>query len=416
MEKCTAEPIEFARDETREVLERIVRRGAQRMLQVALEEEVAEFVERHGELKDAEGRQAVVRNGYAEERKIYTAAGGLEIRRPRVDDRKARGEEDYEGFSSLILPRYMRKSPTVEGAVALLYLKGISTNDFPRALEGIFGERVAGLSPATITKLKRVWEQEYEAWRKGPLSSEEYPYVWADGVYFNVRMDDERSCILIVMGANSKGTKELLAIQDGFRESKASWREVLLSLKARGLKKAPKLAIADGALGFWAAVAEVFPTTRGQRCWVHKTANVLEKMPRSVQSKAKAMMHDIYRAERKKEALQAYQHFLDSFRAKYPRAVACLEKDKGALFEFYDFPCEHWQHIRSTNVIESVFATVRLRTYRTKGCGTRVATLTMVFKLVQEASRSWHRLDSANLLEFVVSEKKFTDGVMENVA
>ena len=190
----------------------------------------------------------------------------------------------------------------------------------------------------------------------------------------------------------------------------------MLSLKARGLKKAPKLAIADGALGFWAAVAEVFPTTRGQRCWVHKTANVLEKMPRSVQSKAKAMMHDIYRAERKKEALQAYQHFLDSFRAKYPRAVACLEKDKGALLEFYDFPCEHWQHIRSTNVIESVFATVRLRTYRTKGCGTRVATLTMVFKLVQEASRSWHRLDSANLLEFVVSEKKFIDGVMENVA
>ena len=416
MDKSTAEPIEFAREESREILEQIVRRGAQRMLQVALEDEVAEFVERHRELKDAEGKQAVVRNGYAEERKIYTTAGGLEIRRPRVDERKARGEEDYEEFTSSILPRYMRKSPSMEGAMALLYLKGISTNDFPRALEGIFGETVGGLSATTITKLKRVWEEEYEGWRKAPLCGDEYPYVWADGVHFNVRLDDERSCILVVMGANSKGTKELLAIQDGFRESKASWREVLLSLKARGLKKAPKLAIADGALGFWSAAAEVFPTTRGQRCWVHKTANVLEKMPRSVQSKAKRMIHDIYRAETKKEGLRAYDHFVESFRAKYPRAVECLEKDKGAMFEFYDFPADHWKHIRSTNVIESVFATVRLRTHKTKGCGTRVATLTMVFKLVQEASRGWRRLEASNLLEFVVSERKFIDGVMEKVA
>jgi transposase-like protein len=386
------------------------------MLQVALEEEVAEFVERHRELRDAEGKQAVVRNGFAEQRTVCTGAGPLEIRRPRVDERKARGEKGYEGFTSSILPRYMRRSPTMEGAIALLYLKGISTNDFPRALEGIFGEAVGGLSATTITRLKRVWEQEYEGWRKAPLQSEEYAYVWADGVHFNVRLDDERSCILVVMGANSKGRKELLAIQDGFRESTASWREVLLNLKARGMKQAPKLAIADGALGFWAAAAEVFPTTRGQRCWVHKTANVLEKMPKSVQSKAKGMIHDIYGAETKEEALGAYDHFVESFRAKYPKAVDCLKKDKEAMFEFYDFPAEHWKHIRSTNVIESVFATVRLRTYRTKGCGTRIATLTMVFKLVQEASRGWRRLDEANLLEHVMGEQTFVDGVLKKVA
>ena len=416
MDESTAEPIMFASEETREVLERIARGGAQRMLQVALEEEVAEFVERHRELRDAEGKQAVVRNGYCEERKITTGAGPLEIRRPRVDERKARGEKGYEGFTSSILPRYMRRSPSVEGAIALLYLKGISTNDFPRALEGIFGEAVGGLSATTITRLKRVWEQEYEGWRKARLESEEYAYVWADGVHFNVRMDDERSCILVVMGANSKGTKELLAIQDGFRESTASWREVLLSVKARGLKQAPKLAIADGALGFWAAAAEVFPTSRGQRCWVHKTANVLNKLPKSQQPKAKARLHEIWNSSSREEANKAFDLFVSSYEAKYPKATKCLLKNRESMLAFFDFPAQHWAHLRTTNPIESTFAAVRLRTARTKGAGSRLACLTMVFQLALSAEKRWRKLNGHQLLADVINGMQFKDGIRSYAA
>lgn len=278
------------------------------------------------------------------------------------------------------------------------------------------GEGAKGLSASSISKLKQVWEVQYEEWRKRPLESKGYPYIWADGVYFNVRMEEERSCILVVIGANYQGKKDLLAVRDGYRESEQSWKELLLELKTRGLEMDPKLAIADGALGFWKALPQVFPSTRAQRCWIHKTLNVLDKMPKSLHGRANTMIRDIYMAETKAKALKAYQLFIDSFEEKYPKAVACLQDDEGALFAFYDMPAAHWQHIRSTNVIESVFATVRLRTTKTKGCGTRVATLTMVFKLVQEAQKGWRRLRGWRKLELIREGRRFVDGVLQEEA
>jgi transposase-like protein len=355
----------------------------------------------------------VVRNGHAPKRTILTGVGPVTVTRPRVDERKARGQEEHEVFSGAILPRFLRRTPTLEGALATLYLKGISTNDFPTALAAILGQGALGLSATTITRLKRVWEQEYEGWRKRPLDSTEYAYIWADGIYVNVRLEEQRSCILVVVGANFEGHKELLAVRDGFRESAQSWKELLLELQSRGLVIDPSLAIADGALGFWKALPQVYPSTRAQRCWVHKTANVLDKMPKCVQGRAKSMIHDIYQAESKASALKAYRLFQDSFQDKYPQAVACLADREEALFAFYDMPAAHWLHIRSTNVIESVFATVRLRTDKTKGCGTRLATLSMVFKLMQEAQRTWRRLDAWQKLKLVHEGRRFVDGVLQ---
>jgi len=395
------------------IIEQIAREGAQRVLQAALEAEVEEHLNRYRDLQDKAGRQAVVRNGHAPQRTILTGVGPVTVARPRIDERKAKGTEDHEEFSSGILPRFLRRTPTLEGALATLYLKGISTNDFPTALAAILGPGASGLSATTITRLKRVWEQEYEGWRKRPLDSAEYAYLWADGIYVNVRLEQERSCILVVVGANFEGHKELLAVRDGYRESAQSWKELLLELQSRGLGIDPKLAIADGALGFWKALPQVYPSTRAQRCWVHKTANVLDKMPKSVQGRAKSMIHDIYQAESKAAALKAYRLFQDSFQDKYPQAVSCLADQQEALFAFYDMPAAHWLHIRSTNVIESVFATVRLRTDKTKGCGTRVATLSMVFKLMQEAQRTWRRLDAWQKLKLVHEGRRFVDGVLQ---
>lgn len=272
------------------------------------------------------------------------------------------------------------------------------------------------MSATTISRMKRVWEADYEGWRKRPLGSQEYAYLWADGVYFNVRLEQERTCILVVVGANYRGEKELLAVRDGFRESEQSWKELLLELKGRGLEMDPKLAIADGALGFWKALPQVFPTTRSQRCWVHKTANMLDKLPKSMQGRAKGALHDIYRAEGKAQALKAYSQFQKAYQDKYPEAVECLRKDEESLFTFYDFPAAHWLHIRSTNVIESVFATVRLRTAKTKGCGSRLATLTMVFKLLREAQRTWRKLDGSNHLELVHEGRRYVDGLLQKGA
>ena len=395
------------------LIEQIARDGAQRVLQAALEAEVEEHLSRYRNIQDNSGRQAVVRNGHAPQRTILTGVGPVTVARPRVDERKAKGQEEHEVFSSAILPRFLRRTPTLEGALATLYLKGISTNDFPTALAAILGQGASGLSAATITRLKRVWEQEYESWRKRPLDSAEYAYIWADGIYVNVRLEEERTCILVVVGANYEGHKELLAIRDGYRESAQSWKELLLELQGRGLVIDPKLAIADGALGFWKALPQVYPSTRAQRCWVHKTANVLDKMPKGVQGRAKSMIHDIYQAEDKTSALKAYRLFQDSFQDKYPQAVACLADQEEALFAFYDMPAAHWLHIRSTNVIESVFATVRLRTYKTKGSGTRVATLSMVFKLMQEAQRTWRRLDAWQKLKLLHDGRRFVDGILQ---
>ena len=409
--------IEYVKEEPEtswSVLEQIARGGAQKMLKLALENEVEEYIHKHSDEVGRDGKRIVVKNGSMPKRDIVTGMGPITITQPRLDDRRL---DSGERFSSSILPKYLRRIPSIDNLIPVLYLKGISTNDFGSALSDILGEGASGLSPTNIVRLKKVWENDYQLWRKRDLSSKDYVYFWVDGIYFNVRLDDNRSCILVIMAADRHGNKELLAVQDGYRESKAGWREMLLDLKIRGLEIGPRLSIGDGGLGFWAALDEIFPETKRQRCWVHKTANILDKMPKAVQSKAKSMIHDMYMAPTKEDALAAYDHFVDTFSGKYPKAVECLTKDKEDLFTFYDFPAIQWIHIRTTNPIESTFATVRLRTTKTKGCGSRVATLTMVFKLALEASKTWKRLKGHQFILHVLENKKFIDGeLVEEVA
>jgi len=357
----------------------------------------------------------VLFRSYQKARTILTGAGPLSVSRPRVDDR-ALSQTGEERFTSRILPKFMRRAASIDSLVPALYLKGISTDDFPTALEAILGPNAKGLSASTVVRLKEVWADEYEAWSKRDLSDKRYVYLWADGVYCSARLEDERSCLLVIMGADAYGKKELLAVSDGFRESTQSWKEVLLSLRAQGLTHAPSLAVCDGAMDFQAAMAEVWPTTRMQRCWFHKSGNVLDKLPSSLQEKAKGMLHDQYLAPTKEEALKAFGLFVETFGAKYPKAVECLVKDKDDLFAFYDFPAAHWMHLRTTNPIESTFATVRLRHRRTKGNGTRKATLTMVYKLCKEAEKSWRKLQGFKLLPLVVAGKKFKDGELVDEA
>ena len=396
-----------------DVLEQLARRGARQILAQAMEAEVGEFVEKHRSMTDGEGRRLVVRNGHLPQRDLVTGIGPLKIRQPRVDDRAL--EQDRR-FSSQILPRYLRRVPSVDNLIPILYLKGISSGDMSEALASILGPGAAGLSATNIVRLKALWEQDYKAWNARDFELKRYVYFWVDGIHFNVRLDEERSCILVIMGANESGRKELLAVSDGYAESKASWREILLDVKRRGLKIGPKLAVGDGALGFWAALREVYPGCREQRCWVHKTANVLDKMPKSVQGKAKAMLHEMWQAPTKEKALAAYEHFLSSWEEKYPKAVECLRQDKEELFAFYEFPAAHWVHIRTTNPIESTYATVRLRTKKTKGCGSRKATLTMVFKLALEAEKTWRRLTGHKQIELVMQGRRFVDGELQEAA
>jgi len=418
MDKSTQE-IKFIKDKdsSRSVLEEIIREGARKMLKLALENEVAEFIQKHSALVDEGGRRVVSRNGYMPERDIVTGMGPLTIKQPRIDDRSLNEYCSNDRFTSNILPRYLRRIPSIDNLIPALYLKGISTNDFPTALSAILGEGVKGLSATNIVRLKESWQKNYMEWKNRDLSGKNYVYFWVDGVYFNVRLEDDRSCILVIMAADKYGNKELLAVSDGYRESKLSWREMLLDLKQRGLSFAPKLATGDGGLGFWAALGEVFPETRRQRCWVHKTVNILDKMPKSIQAKAKSMIHEMYMAATKEGALKAYDHFIQTFEAKFPKAVECLVKDKEDLFTFYDFPATHWIHIRTTNTIKSTFATVRLRTVKTKGCGSRMATLKIVFKLTMEAARIWKKLKGHQLILLVLENKKFVDGELtEEVA
>jgi transposase-like protein len=395
------------------VLEELARKGARQLLAQAMEAEVAEFIEKHSGSTDEEGRRLVVRNGHLPERELVTGIGPLSVRQPRVDDR---GLDQEQRFSSQILPRYLRRVASVDNLIPLLYLKGISSGDMSEALEAILGPGAAGLSATNVVRLKALWEQDYQRWKARHLELKRYVYFWVDGIHFNVRLDEERSCILMVMGANESGRKELLAVSDGYAESKASWREILLDLKRRGLKMGPTLAVGDGALGFWAALREVYPGCREQRCWVHKTANVLDKMPRSVQGKAKGMLHEMWQAPTKEKALGAYEHFLSSWEEKYPKAVECLRQDKEELFAYYDFPAAHWIHIRTTNPIESTYATVRLRTKKTKGCGSRQATLTMVFKLALEAEKTWRRLTGHKQIALVMQGRRFVDGELQQAA
>ncbi|MEJ2082901.1 MAG: IS256 family transposase [Acidobacteriota bacterium] len=400
-------------DNIDEMIREIAREGARALLQSALESEIEYHLNRHRDLRTQEQRQMVVRNGHAPQRRIQTGIGPVSIRRPRIDERQAvKQDPKHRRFTSGVLPRFLRRTPTIEGVVATLYLKGISTNDFEEALKAIYGEEAGSLSASTVSRMKEAWEGEYEGWRTKRLSAKQYAYIWADGVYFNARIEGERSCLLVVIGAKYNGEKELLAVTAGYRESSESWKELLLELKSRGMSEDPKLAIADGALGFWKALPQVFPTTKGQRCWVHKTANVLDKLPKRVQPRAKTLLHDIYMAETEREANKAFDHFIKAYSDKYPKASETLRKDRDALMAFYRFPAAHWKHIRSTNVIESVFATVRLRTYKTKGLGTHSATLAMTFKLLQEAQKGWHRIGKWKQLEFVQAGRSFKDGIL----
>jgi len=395
-------------------LDELVRAGAQQMLQAALQAEVQTFLHRMRRLTTANGTRAVVANGYLPERELLTGVGTLRVRQPRVRDRRA--QEQRITFSSRILPRYMRRAPVMEEAIPYLYLKGISTGDMAEALAAVVGRRVANVSPATVARLNRAWATEHAAWQRRDLHGKRYTYWWVDGIYFNVRLAPERPCILVIAGALPDGTKELVAVCDGERESAESWREVMRDLRARGLEEGPRLAIGDGALGFWKAMEELFPGTAAQRCWVHKTANVLDKLPTSVQPPAKRMLHDMYLSPTRDKAEQAYKQFVAAYQAKYPKAVACLTKDHDVLFTFYDFPAEHWSHLRTTNPIESLFATIRHRTRQTKGCGSRQATITMVFKLATDAEKHWRRLNGSALLPRVMRGERCVDGVFVEAA
>jgi transposase-like protein len=389
-----------------DALTEVLRRGAKELLQQAVEAEVAAAIAQFAELKDEQGRQRVVRNGYLPERTIQTGIGKVAVRAPRVRDRV--GEMK---FSSSILPPYLRRTRSLDELLPWLYLKGLSSSDFSGALTALLGAAAPGLSAATICRLKEIWRLEYEQWRQRNLSDKEYVYVWADGIYFGVRLEDARQCMLVVMGATKDGRKELLGLTDGYRESEASWKELLLDLKERGLTVDPKLAIGDGSLGFWKALPQVFGSTRAQRCWKHKTANVLNKLPKGLQAKAKADLNDICMAEDGKTAEQAFDSFLLNYEAKYPKASECLSKDREALLTFYDFPGLHWQHIRTTNPLESTFATVRLRTNKTRGCVSRGGMLAMVFKLTKVAEQKWHRLKGNELLVQVIQGVRFKDGL-----
>jgi putative transposase len=392
------------------VIDDILREGARRALQSAIEREVQEYVERNSHDLDEQGRRLVVRNGHHPARKIQSGNGSIEVRQPRVNDKRIDEQGERIRFTSQILPPYLRKTKAIEELVPWLYLKGISSSDFPEAL-ACLGHDGSGLSPTTIVRLKEVWQGEYENFSRRSLAGKRYVYVWADGIYFNLRLSDDRPCVLVLMGATEDGTKELIAMIDGERESEQSWLELLLEAKGRGLIAAPMLATGDGALGFWKALRQVFPSTRPQRCWVHKTVNVLDKLPRGQQVSAKSMLHEIWMAATKDQAVKAMEKFAAIHQAKYPRAVECLLKDREELLAFYDFPAEHWQHLRTSNPIESTFATVRLRTSKTKGAGSRAACLAMAFKLVESAQNHWRKLNGSMFLPEVVAGVIFKDGV-----
>jgi transposase-like protein len=384
------------------------------MLARTIQAEVAEWIDAHAHLTDAGGRRQIVRNGAHPEREILTGLGPITVQQPRVLDR--RPPQERETFTPNVLPPYLRRTKNVDDAIPWLYLKGISTGDFSEALQGLFGVEAKGLSANIVTRLKAAWEEDYQAWSKRSLKGKRYVYVWADGVHFNVRLEDGRQCILVLMGATADGKKELIAVTDGYRESAQSWKELLLDVNARGLETEPSLAIGDGALGFWKAMREVWATTKEQRCWVHKTANVLDKLPKGSQPKAKGMLHEIYLAENRAAAVKAFDLFVATYEAKYPKATECLSKDRDELLTFYDFPAEHWLHIRTTNPIESVFSTVRLRHSKTKGSGTRTACLTMVFKLMESASRKWRALNKSSLIQEMIAGAVFVDGIKQTVA
>lgn len=391
-------------------LDDLAREGARRMLAAALAAETAAYIERFSGVRDEEGRSMVVRNGKARPRQVTVGSGTIEIQAPRVNDRRMDTEGNRARFTSAILPPYMRRSPKVAEVLPILYLRGLSTGDFREALSALLGEEAAGLSAANITRLLSVWEEEYTSFQQRSLADRDYVYIWADGVHFNIRLEEDRLCTLVILGARPDGTKELIAVEDGYRESEESWAGVLRGLKRRGMR-APELAIGDGALGFWSAVRDVWPETREQRDWVHRIGNVLDKLPKRLQPKAKATLREMMRAESREGCEKEMERFRGEYEAKYPKAVQALFKRKEKLLTFFDFPAEHWIHIRTSNPIESAFSTVRLRQRVTKGAGSRRRGLAMAFKLLEMAQARWRKLNAHELLPLVRAGVPFIDGV-----
>lgn len=397
-----------------DALTEVLRLGARRLIEQAVASEIQAYIDEHAHQKDAQNHRLVVRNGHLPERQIQTGLGAIPVRMPRINDRRLDETGQRIRFTSRILPKYLRRTKSMEQLIPWLYLKGISSGDFAEALAALLGESAANLSASTVMRLKETWRQEWDSWSARSMQSKRYVYFWADGIYFNVRLeepDGQRQCILVIIGATDTGCKELVALADGYRESEQSWLDLLRDLKQRGLEIGPELAVGDGALGFWKALRQVYPAAREQRCWVHKTANVLSKLPPSQQSIAKKKLQAIWMAATLAAANQAFDQFLEQYQTKYPKAAECLSKDRSTLLSFYDFPAEHWVHLRTTNPIESTFATVRLRTEKTKGCGSRQACLTMVFKLCQSAQRHWRLLNGRSQLLEIMEGVRFIDGI-----
>lgn len=403
--------IEFKNPEagTSDILTTIIRQSAREMIACAIEAELQEFIKQHAELINADGKQQIVRNGYLPERKITTGIGSVDVKVPRVRDRGS--DIEKVKFNSNIVPKHLRRSSSIEDLLPLLYLRGISTNDFQDTLEPLLGKNAKNISPGVVSKLKSSWENEYNNWRKNDLAGKKYAYWWADGIYLRARMETEKNCALVIIGVTPEGVKELVGLEIGYRESTDSWKELLLDLKSRGLDIAPLLATGDGALGFWGALSLLYPTTKHQRCWVHKTNNILDKLPKSLHSKAKRIIQDIYMSATRSEARKIIKKFVKQYGDKYPKAAKCLLKDEDALLAFYDFPAANWQHIRTTNPIESTFATVRHRTYKAKGCFSQTTILTMVFKLCLGAEQRWKKLYGYKELEELCNGTTFEDGV-----
>ena len=391
-------------------LSEVLREGARALLAQAVEAEVAAFLGSHADKQTQDGRQRLVRHGHRPERKVVTGLGPVPVRAPRVRDRTGAGEGRIR-FTSAILPPYARRSKSLEVLIPILYLKGISSGDFEDALAALLGKDAGGLSASSIARLKEAWSDEHARWSKRDLSAKRYVYFWVDGIHVQARLEEDAQCLLVIIGATPEGKKELVGLTDGVRESAQSWTELLLDLKRRGLSIGPELAVADGALGFWQALEEVWPKTGGQRCWVHKTANVLNKLPKSLQAKAKRALQDIWMAETRTDALVAFDAFVETYGVKYDKAVACLVKNREALLAFYDFPAEHWKHLRTTNPIESTFATIRHRTVRAKGCLSNKTALAMIFKLAEAAEKGWRRLDGHHQLPKVILGVTFTNGI-----
>jgi putative transposase len=413
MAKSTVVPFALPSEFSPDPLTAVIRAGAKELLRTAVQAEVSTFIAEHAQFLDEDGRQRLVRHGFLPEREVMTGIGAVPVQVPRVRDRGSNADGSRIRFRSALVPPYLRKAKSVEDLLPWLYLKGIPAGDFSEALAALLGPDAEGLSSSTITRLKAVWWEEYETWRKRDLKTRRYVYIWADGVYFTPRLDGDRQCMLVIIGADEYGEKDVLGIADGFRENADSWRDLLEGLKKRGLTIPPDLATGDGALGFWAALRDVFPKTREQRCWVHKTANVLGALPKSLHDKAKSDLQDIWMAETKKEANAAFDLFVENYGVKYEKAVGKLVKDRDELLAFYDFPAEHWKHIRTTNPIESIFATVRNRTRKTKGCLNRKTALAMVFRLMMSAKKKWRKISGPNRLPEVIQGVVFKDGIKQ---